>query len=168
MPKGTTIQAVRNILRDHEAMIQLNPLTFEQKVIEPPSFASAEEQSFKWYEVRDHIHYLPCGSIDYQTGFCDGEDGLETHTYAPMGVQIVSLWTVTGPEKLEEVGMDEDTEFDVYLREDVELTCSFVLRSSIQWTMMNSHREMAKRLGEKAVVLSISQAQVPTGRVGET
>lgn len=64
--------------------------------------------------------------------------------------------------------MGAGTELDVYLREDVELTCHFVLRSSVQWTFMNAHRELAKRLGEKAVVLSTSEAERPTGRVGET
>lgn len=165
MPTGTSRQAVLTILRDHEAMIRLNPLTYDPKTIEPPPLTSTEELDFQWYEIKDRIEYLPKGlwssTIVYRACFRDREDSLETHTYAPMGIKTVSKWTV--PEtSTDETRTQDGAEGGTYLREEVEMTCNFLLLAFVKRTMVDAHKEMARILGEKLQEMLASQESQTT------
>lgn len=160
-PLPATIQreTVLSFIHDHEQMITLNPLVIRFKRTLAPTTASLEEQeSCKWYEMTDEISYLPYGvmkgEVSYKGGFYDLPDGLQTHVFAPAGVDLRGLWKIGGnlpgePRASSELGLDVPRDC-LYLREDVDLRCNILLSSFVKRNLKKSHAVLVKTLIEKA------------------
>ncbi|KAF2855244.1 hypothetical protein T440DRAFT_415466 [Plenodomus tracheiphilus IPT5] len=147
--------------RDHVAMIDLNPLVVERFACRPPSYAPTDEYWSTWYTIKDKVSYLPGGlaqgSVSYHACFNDSKDGLETHVYAPLGLEIRGKWSVGGrlpgePKPPAEPGL-KTPRHGLYIREDVKMTCSSLLLAFVRKTFKDSHSRLVEKLVEKAHVL---------------
>lgn len=158
LPAGISRQTVLETLHSHVEMIDLNPLVTERHPCKPPSNASAEEFHCVWYEITDKIHYLPgglySGAVKFNACFHDLTNGLQTHIFAPMGVNIRGRWTLGGSlpgEPIEPVelgvGMPKT---GLWLREDVDLRCNVFLASFVKKQTKTAHKTLVDRLVEKA------------------
>jgi hypothetical protein len=110
-------------------MIRLNPLVIRLQETTPPPNAAADEYNCAWYEITDEISYLPGGlykgEVTYKACFNDLPNGIQTHTFAPAGLDLRGKWTVGGnepgePRETLELGMDAPRE-GLYVREDVDM-----------------------------------------------
>lgn len=190
LPAGITRQSVLNMYHAHTEMIELNPLVIERFKCKAPSYAPAEEHSATWYTIKgtsqllclsvvrafcvrlhadrdtDKVNYLPGGlassSVSYHACFHDLPDGLQTHVYAPLGLDIRAKWTVGGsrpgePKAPAEMGIGAPHE-GLYIREDVRMKCNIMMMGFVKKTFKDSHSTMVDRLVEKAHVLESRQA----------
>jgi hypothetical protein len=107
------------------------------------------------------VNYLPgglaSGTVTYHACFHDLEDGLQTHVYAPMGLDIRAKWSVGGNMPGEtkqpvELGINAPRE-GLYLREDVTMKCNIMLLSFVKKTFKESHSKLKDRLMEKAHII---------------
>lgn len=142
-------------LHDHSGMIKLNPLVLRHQATLPPPNASEDEfHECKWYEITDEINYLPGGvaksEVSYKGGFYDQPYGLQTHVFAPAGVDIRAKWSVRGnmpgePRDIPELGVDAPKE-GLYLREDIELRCNVFLSNFVKRNLKKSHGKLVEDL----------------------
>lgn len=170
LPAGITRETVMETLRSHVEMIDLNPLVEERHPIKPPPNATAEEYHCLWYSLTDRVQYLPgglmSGKVSYTCCFHDLENGLQTHCYAPMGLNIRGKWTLGGslpgePVAPVEMGVNVPMH-GLWLREDVDMRCNIVMTSFVKKTLKKSHSALVDRLVVKAQILerSISNARL--------
>ena len=144
---------------NHDEMIELNPLVIEHHSIKPPRDAPADEfLDCAWQELTDRIHYLPGGmvkgKVSYKACFHDMPNGLQTHIYAPMGLDIREKWTVGGslpgePPEPRELGLDVPRE-GLYIREDGDMKCNRMLTSFVRKNLDNAHKVLVERILKKA------------------
>ncbi|KAH8716922.1 hypothetical protein GQ44DRAFT_775681 [Phaeosphaeriaceae sp. PMI808] len=162
LPAGITKKSVLEMYQDHLAMIDLNPLVVERFKCRPPAYAPADEYfTTAWYTIKDKVSYLPgglaTGSVSYHACFDDMPDGLETHVYAPLGLDIRGKWSVGGsfvgeaPRPLEK-GL-KIPRHGLYIREDVRMTCSTFLMGFVKRTFKDSHSALVEKLVERAHIL---------------
>ncbi|KAF7859693.1 hypothetical protein EAF04_008772 [Stromatinia cepivora] len=164
LPTGITRETVMETLRSHTEMIDLNPLVEERHPIKPPQNATAEEYHCLWYSLTDRVQYLPgglmSGKVSYTCCFHDLENGLQTHCYAPMGLNIRGKWTLGGSlpgEPIAPVEMGAGVPLDgLWLREDVDMKCNIVMTSFVKKTLKKSHSALVERLVVKAQILDRS------------
>jgi hypothetical protein len=177
LPAGVTRQSVIDMYHNHEEMIDLNPLVIERFQCKPPSNAPAEEYYSTWYTIKgnnpypisateaayltpkeDKVSYLPgnlaTGSVSYHASFHNLADGLQTHVYAPLGLDIRAKWSVGGnlpgePKQPVELGLGAPRE-GLYIREDVKMKCNVLMISFVKKTFKESHSKLVDRLVEKA------------------
>jgi hypothetical protein len=159
LPPGVTREVALAFLHDHIEMIELNPLVIRHQPTTPPPNATLEEQvNCKWYEITDVISYLPGGlaksEVSYKGGFYDIPKGLQTHVFAPAGVDLKARWTVGGnmpgePPEPVELGVDIPKE-GLYLREDTELRCNVFLMNFVKRNLRKSHDVLVDDLIKKA------------------
>ncbi|KAF2002540.1 hypothetical protein P154DRAFT_462617 [Amniculicola lignicola CBS 123094] len=158
LPAGITRQGVMETYHSPEEMIDLNPLVVERFKCKPPSYAPSEEFYSVWYTIKDKVSYLPGnlanGSVSYHAVFHNLPDGLQTHVYAPLGLDIRAKWTVGGslpgePKQAEELGLGIPRE-GLYIREDVKMKCNIMMVSFVKKTFKESHKHLVGRLVEKA------------------
>nr|POE56279.1 hypothetical protein CFP56_50823 [Quercus suber] len=152
-------ETVLRFIHDHDQMITLNPLVIHHEPTTPPAHASLEErENCDWYEMTDEIAYLPGGvmksEVSYKGGFYDLPDGLQTHVFAPAGVDLRGLWKVGGnlpgePRAPTELGVNVPRD-RLYLREDVELRCSVFLSAFVKKNLKKSHGVLVTTLIAKA------------------
>ncbi|KAF9732008.1 hypothetical protein PMIN01_09937 [Paraphaeosphaeria minitans] len=168
LPAGLTRQSVLDMYHAHTEMIELNPLVIERFKCKAPSYAPAEEHHATWYTIKDadKVNYLPGGlassSVSYHACFHDLSNGLQTHVYAPLGLDIRAKWTVGGslpgePKPPAEMGIGAPRE-GLYIREDVRMKCNIMMMGFVKKTFKESHSTMVDRLVEKAHVLESRQA----------
>jgi hypothetical protein len=160
-----------NTLRNHVEMIDLNPLVIERFIVKAPSFASPEEYHAVWYEIVDRITYLPGGlakgNVHYNACFHDLAEGLQTHVYAPMGLDIRSRWTMGGnlpgePAAPVEMGLGIPRQ-GLYLREDVQMKCNIVMTNFVKKTLKRAHSSLVDRLVEKAKIVEVGKSNASLG-----
>ena len=144
LPSSLSETVVVQTLHDHGAMIAQNPLVIHYERCPVPEDAPPDETDASWYELIDRIDYLPCGllpgRIRYRACFRDTPQGLRTHVYAPMGVDIRNLWTVC----MGEPGREDQA--GLYLQEEVDLRCPLGTTSFVRRTLTNAHKELVERL----------------------
>ncbi|KAM0432834.1 hypothetical protein ACHAPT_004536 [Fusarium lateritium] len=166
LPSSITRQVVIDFLHDHLEMIDLNPLIKERHPIPPPPHASAEEQRCVWYSLTDRIDYLPggvvSGQVSYTCAFYDLPEGLQTHCYAPMGLDIRDRWSIGGsmpgePPQPVELGLNAPMT-GLYLREDVDLRCNMLMAAFVKKTLKKSHGSLVDKLAAKAQIVSANQS----------
>ncbi|KAK0629709.1 hypothetical protein B0T17DRAFT_506234 [Bombardia bombarda] len=164
LPPGISRQVVLDFLHDHEEMIDLNPLVKERHPIKPPPHCPADESHCSWYSLTDRISYLPgglaSGDITYTCAFHDIPTGVQTHCYAPAGLNIRDKWTLNGylpdePPIPVELGIGAPP-VGLYIREDVDMKCNMIMTSFVKKTLKKSHAALVERLKEKAQVASAS------------
>lgn len=100
------------------------------------------------------------GKVDYYACFHDLPDGLQTHCFAPMGLDIRARWRVGGalpgePREPDEIGLGLPKE-GLYLREDVTMKCNIMLTSFVKKTFKKSHERLVARLAERTHVTEIA------------
>lgn len=165
LPEGITRATVLETLHNHVEMIDLNPLVTERHPIKPPPEASAEEYHCQWYAVTDKVKYLPgglySGSVTFNGCFHDLPNGLQTHIYAPLGLNMKGRWTLGGslpgePREAVELGLGVP-KTGLWLREDVDMKCNVVMTSFVKKTTKKAHTTLVQRLVEKAHLM---EAQV--------
>ncbi|KAM5348007.1 hypothetical protein ACJ41O_007831 [Fusarium nematophilum] len=166
LPSSITRQVVVDFLHDHLEMIDLNPLIKERHQIPPPPHATPEEQRCVWYSLTDRIDYLPggvvSGQISYTCAFHDLPEGLQTHCYAPMGLDIRDRWSVGGsmpgePPEPVELGLGAPMT-GLYLREDVDLRCNMLMAGFVKKTLKKSHGSLVEKMSAKAQLVSANQS----------
>ncbi|RDL33673.1 Uncharacterized protein BP5553_08041 [Venustampulla echinocandica] len=177
LPAMVTRETVLSTLHDHVEMILLNPLVEEQHPIKPPPIATAEEYHCQWYSLTDRVQYLPgglmSGKVTYQACFHDLATGLQTHCYAPMGLNIRGKWTLGGslpgePVAPVELGVGVPLQ-GLYLREDVDMKCNMMMTGFVKKTLKKAHVSLVDRLVVKAQIQSAAEEnqrlntdQIPT------
>ncbi|XTI90008.1 hypothetical protein V2W45_617356 [Cenococcum geophilum] len=171
LPGNITREAVISTYHNHIEMIELNPLVVERFKCKPPSFATPEEFHAIWYTIKDKISYLPgglaTGSVSYHGCFHDLPEGLQTHVYAPLGLDIKAKWTVGGslpgePKQPAELGLGIPKE-GLYLREDVKMKCNVMMLSFVKKTFKDAHSKLVDRLVEKTHLLEAKAANERLG-----
>ncbi|KAF7559906.1 hypothetical protein G7046_g4231 [Stylonectria norvegica] len=171
LPPSLTRQIVIAFLHDHLEMIDLNPLVKERHAISPPAHASPEEHRCVWYSLTDRVDYLPgglvSGEVSYTCAFHDLPEGLQTHCYAPMGLDIRDRWSVGGslpgePKEPVELGLNAP-QTGLYLREDVDLRCNVLMAGFVRKTIKKSHGSLVKRLAAKAELVSANNSRQDIG-----
>lgn len=167
LPTGVTRGAAVSWLHDHVQMIKLNPLVLRLHETTPPPNAAADEFECAWYEITDEISYLPGGlykgEVTYKACFNDLPNGIQTHTFAPAGLDLRGKWTVCGnepgePRETLELGSDAPRE-GLYIREDVDMRCNFLLTGFVKKNLTKSHKSVVDRISE----LGRSETQKPAG-----
>ena len=159
LPAEITREVAIAMLHDHGEMIELNPLVIEHHTIKTPRDAPADEfLDCVWQELTDKIHYLPGGmvkgKVTYRACFHDLPQGLQTHIYAPTGLDIREHWSIGGslpgePEQPRELGLDVPRT-GLYLREDCDMRSNRLLTRFIRKNLDNSHKTLVERILKKA------------------
>ena len=171
LPSSLSRETVIAFLHDHVEMIDLNPLVIERHPISPPPHALPEEQHCVWYSLTDKISYLPggmvSGQVTYTCAFHDLPQGLQTHCYAPMGLDIRDRWSVGGslpgePPEPVELGLNAP-QSGLYLREDVDLRCNSLMATFVKKTMKKAHGSLVDKLAEKAHISMFSKSSQDFG-----
>jgi hypothetical protein len=138
-------------------MIDLNPLVIERHQLDsaPPN-ASSEESNAKWYSITDKITYMPGvqSSVTYNACMHDLKDGLQTHTFAPAGVEIRGRWLIGGTlpgetPKPTELGLGVPSQ-GLYLHEQTDLKCNFLMTSFIKKNLKKAHAQVVENIINKA------------------
>ncbi|PQE20231.1 Nacht and wd40 domain protein [Rutstroemia sp. NJR-2017a BBW] len=139
-------------------MIDLNPSHTSRVPSKPPPTATPEEYHCQWYTITDTVSYLPAnlvtGTVSFSACFHNLANGLQTHCYAPMGLDIKEKWTIGGnapgePIAPREIGINAPVE-GLYLREDVTMKCNFLLTKFVRKTLQESLKALVARLVVKA------------------
>jgi hypothetical protein len=160
LPSHIPRQLALDMLHSHGEVISINPLVTGHKAIDAPRDAAADEFFAQWYEITEIITW-GFGfkkKIAFKGVFYDLPNGLQTHTYAPMGVDLRNKWTVRGnqpgePKEPRELGVETPPE-GLYLREDVEITCNVALTSFVRKEMKAAAGVMVDRITRKAELLT--------------
>ena len=162
LPSYVTRETVIEMLHDHDSMIELNPLVIEHHPIPPPKNAPAEEfAKCVWQQLTDRVQYLPGGLVSskvaYNASFYDLPYGLQTHIYAPLGLDIKGKWSVGGslpgePRVKEELGMKLPRE-GLYLREDCDMKCNILMTGFVKKTLQKAHEVLVARLMARSEVV---------------
>jgi hypothetical protein len=154
LPAGVTRETVLETLHDHTAMVQLNPNNCDIVPCRVPTFATPEESTCAWYQITDRISYLPglTNKVTYSGCFHNLIDGMQSHIYAPMGLDIRNRWTIGGylPGEHQgpvEFGAPKD---GLYLKEDVDMVCNILATKFVQKELKIAHHHLVQRLIEKA------------------
>lgn len=132
-------------------------MVIERHPIKPPATASPEEYHCQWYQLTDRVQYLPGGlvqgKVTYNVCFHDLARGLQTHCFAPAGLDIKGKWTIGGslpgePKEPTELGIGLP-KHGLYLREDVDMRCNVFMTSFVKKTLKKAHRTLVARLIQK-------------------
>ncbi|KFX90191.1 hypothetical protein O988_08305 [Pseudogymnoascus sp. VKM F-3808] len=168
LPPSVTRKHVLDTFHNHREMIDLNPLVEERHVIKPPPQATPEEFHCIWYEVTDRVQYLPggmySGKVSYPVCFHDLPNGIQTHCYAPMGLEIKGKWSLGGslpgePREAVEMGLNVPL-VGLYVREDVDMRCNIMLTNFVKKTFKKSHAQLVQRLSLKAQLQEAAETNI--------
>ncbi|KAH8690518.1 hypothetical protein BGW36DRAFT_328352, partial [Talaromyces proteolyticus] len=163
LPSFIPRQLVLSILHSHSEIITLNPLVLSHHPIKAPRDAPAEEYYSTWYEIIERIQYVPgagkigSGKISFNGCFHDVPWGVQTHIYAPMGIDLRHNYRVAGnqpgePPEHRELGINAPAE-GLYLREDIEIRCNFTMTGFVKSTLKSATKVLVDRLIKKAELL---------------
>ncbi|KAF2244398.1 hypothetical protein BU26DRAFT_100635 [Trematosphaeria pertusa] len=177
IPSYIPRQLAVDLLHSHGEIIELNPLVLSFEGIKAPRDAPADEFYSTWYEITERIQYIPgigklgSGVIRFRGCFHDMPWGLQTHTYAPAGVDLRNKWQVCGnqpgePPETRELGIGAPPE-GLYLREDIEIKCNVTMVGFVKKEMKAAALKMVERLIKKAELLDAGalHAMMENGRL---
>lgn len=108
------------------------------------------------------------GQVTYTCAFHDLPDGLQTHCYAPMGLELRDRWSLGGslpgePKEPVELGIGAPAS-GLYLREDVDMQCNFLMASFVKKTLKKSHGSLVQRMAEKARTRKAKSMSLANGK----
>jgi hypothetical protein len=165
------------LLQNHKEMIELNPLVIDHHPIKAPKNAAADEFFAVWHEMTDRVQYVPgmgklaSSKVSYKGVFHDMPWGLQTHIYAPLGLDIRDKWQIRGnqpgePREARELG-DTAPLDGLYLKEDVDMTCPRMMVGFVKKNLVNAHAVLVDRLLKKAELLDrgVLQSMMEEGRL---
>lgn len=180
IPSYIPRQFVLDMLHDHDLMITLNPLVTRYVPCAPPAHALPDEYDSAWYEITDRIEYIPgtplVSNVTYTACLHDIPTGVQSHVHAPAGLEIRGKWQVLGSEPGEkrhrELGEDQYgiPKEGLYLREDCEVRCNFLLMPTVRRNLKKSHATLVDRLLERAkrLVQDTNNSNNTITRTGES
>jgi len=101
------------------------------------------------------------GKVSYNCCFHDLENGLQTHCYAPLGLNIKGKWTLGGslpgePVAPVELGVGAPLQ-GLWLREDVDMKCNIMMTSFVKKTLKKAHSHLVERLLIKAQIVEAAE-----------
>ncbi|KIV78134.1 hypothetical protein PV11_09882 [Exophiala sideris] len=159
LPPQVSREVAIAMLHNHDEMIELNPMVIEHHPIKTPRDAPADEfLDCVWQELTDKVHYLPGGmmkgKVTYRACFHDTPHGLQTHIYAPTGLDIREKWSIGGtlpgePPEPRELGVDVPRQ-GLYLREDCDMRCNRMLSGFVRKNLDKAHKVLIERIMKKA------------------
>ncbi|ORY14748.1 hypothetical protein BCR34DRAFT_585514 [Clohesyomyces aquaticus] len=163
IPSFIPRQLAVDILHSHGEIIELNPLVIGFEGIKAPRDAPADEFYSTWYEIEERIQYIPgvgkmgSGKIKFKGVFHDMPWGLQTHIYAPAGVDLRNKWQICGnqpgePPESRELGLGAPPE-GLYLREDIEIKCNMTMVGFVKKETKKASKTLVDRLIKKAELL---------------
>ncbi|KAK5674667.1 hypothetical protein LTS10_012668 [Elasticomyces elasticus] len=160
LPSNIPRQLALDMLHSHEEVIKLNPLVTGVKGIEAPRDSRSDEFFSSWYEISEIITwgFGLRKKISFKGCFHNQPWGLQSHVYAPMGVDMRNKYTIGGNQPGEEREARElgvQTPLDgLYLREDVEIVCGVPLTTSfVKKEAMAATGIMIDRMTRKAELI---------------
>lgn len=163
LPPGVTRETVLETLHSHLEMIDLNPSHDERHLIPSPPEATAEEYHCIWYSITDKVSYFPGykGKVTFKACFHNLAHGMQTHCYAPMGLDIKQKWTLGGnapgePIQPAEIGIGAPVS-GLYIREDVEMKCNFLMTKFVRKTLKDSLATLVARLLVKSQLIEAAE-----------
>lgn len=159
LPPNVPRQLAIELLHSHEEVAKLNPLVTGVKAIDAPRDCPNEEYFSQWYEISEIITwgFGMKKKIAFKGVFHDQPWGMQSHVYAPMGVDLRNKYRIGGnqpgePREPKELGVDTPLD-GLYLREDVEIVCNFALASYVKKETKEATGKMIERLARKAELL---------------
>jgi hypothetical protein len=174
-------QLAIDILHSHSEVITLNPLVIGHKPISAPQNAETDEYYSTWYEITERIQVVPgigkmgSSTIQFNGCFHDMPWGLQTHIYAPMGVDLRNKYRIAGNQpgieapEIPEIGLKGlgAPSDGLYLREDIEIKCNLTVLSFVKSQLRKAGGEMVKRIIKKAELLDagVLQAMIEDGKL---
>jgi hypothetical protein len=177
LPPRIPRQLAIDMLHSHGEIIELNPLVLEHHPIKAPKHAASDEYFAVWHEITERIQYIPgmgkmaSGKISFKGVFHDMPWGLQTHIYAPAGVDLRNKWQIKGnqpgePREPRELG-DKAPVDGLYLQEDIEIVCNMTLTPFVKKSLKAASAVLVARLLKKAELLDAGQLQamVENGRL---
>ncbi|KAJ5163624.1 uncharacterized protein N7500_005454 [Penicillium coprophilum] len=170
IPSSVPHQLALDILHSHSEIITLNPLVISHQPVKAPRDAVADEYYSTWYEITERVQYIPglgkmgSGKISFKGCFHNVAWGLETHMYAPMGIDLKSKWRIAGNEPDEPSEPRDGRKTDaprtgLYLREDIEIECNRTLISFVKTQLKAASKVLVERLIKKAELLDAGVLQ---------
>lgn len=159
LPSNVPRQLAIELLHNHEEVAKLNPLVTGVKSIEAPRDAPTDEYYSEWYEISEVITwgFGLKKKIAFKGVFHNLPLGMQSHTYAPMGVDLRVKYTIGGnqpgePREVRELGVNTPLD-GLYLREDVQIECNVALASYVKKETKDAIGKMIARLTRKAELL---------------
>ncbi|OKL63185.1 hypothetical protein UA08_01886 [Talaromyces atroroseus] len=163
LPSFIPRQLALDILHSHSEIITLNPLVLSHRAIPAPRDAPAEEYYSSWYEIVERIQVVPGtgrlggSKISFRACFHDVPWGVQTHVYAPMGIDLRHNYRVAGtqpgePAEYRELGINAPAT-GLYLREDIEIRCNFAMVGFVKNQLKSATKVLVDRLIKKAELL---------------
>jgi hypothetical protein len=177
LPSRIPRQLAIDMLHSHAEVIELNPLVLEHHPIKAPKNAASDEYFAVWHEITERIQYIPgmgkmaSGKISFKGVFHDMPWGLQTHIYAPAGVDLRNKWQIKGnqpgePREPRELG-DKAPVDGLYLQEDIEIVCNMTLTPFVKKSLKAASAVLVARMIKKAELLDAGQlhAMIENGRL---
>ncbi|CRG82829.1 hypothetical protein PISL3812_00175 [Talaromyces islandicus] len=163
LPSFIPRQLVLDLLHSHGEIITLNPLVLSHSAIQAPREAPAEEYYSTWYEIVERVQIVPgtgklgSGKISFRACFHDVPWGVQTHVYAPMGIDLRHNYRVGGnqpgePPEHRELGSGAPQQ-GLYLKEEIEIRCNFAMTSFVRSQLKAATKVLVDRLIKKAELL---------------
>lgn len=92
--------------------------------------------------------------VSYKAGFYNTPTGIQTHVFAPAGVDLRGKWSIGGnapgePREPAELGVDKPVS-GLYIKEEVELRCNMLMSGFVKRNLKSSHHEVHTKILEKA------------------
>ncbi|KAJ5861388.1 uncharacterized protein N7529_008698 [Penicillium soppii] len=179
IPSCVPRQLALDILHSHGEIITLNPLVLTHNPIRAPRDASADEYYSTWYEITERVQYIPglgkigSGKISFKGCFQNEAWGLQTHMYAPMGIDLQSKWRIGGTQADEpspsghEQQHPDAPQTGLYLREDIAIECNRTLISFVRNQLKAASKILVDRLIKKAELLDagVLEAMMEDGKL---
>lgn len=177
IPSFIPRQLAIDILHSHGEVIGLNPLVTGFEPVKAPRDAPSDEFYATWYEIAQRIQYIPgigklgSGAIKFKGCFHDMPNGLNTHIYAPAGVDMRNKWQICGnqpgePVETRELGLGAPPE-GLYLREDIEIKCNMTMAGFVKKENKAASKVFVERLIKKAELLDsgVLQGMMDNGKL---
>ncbi|KAH6653361.1 hypothetical protein BKA67DRAFT_537045 [Truncatella angustata] len=148
LPSGVAPALVLRLLQSHDDLMDLGSLTKERHPIKPPAEAPPEEHhhTWQWYSITEKFR-LPkdvgSGEFGSKVGFLDLPNGMISHVYSQLGVEVRDYWTIsTRPPK-------SNKESSLWLKVDSEIKCKLILKSFVKWKVKQSRLGFVHRVIDK-------------------
>ncbi|KAJ5666938.1 hypothetical protein N7462_011347 [Penicillium macrosclerotiorum] len=177
IPSCVPRQLALDILHSHGEIITLNPLVLSYQPIKAPRDAPADEYYSTWYEITERVQYIPglgkmgSGKISFKGCFHNVAWGLHTHTYVPLGIDLLNKYHIEGNQPDEPLDLRDRPsgapDSGLYLREVVKISCNITMMSFVKNQLKAASKILVDRLIKKAELLDagVLQAMMENGKL---